>query len=174
MSTAHAIGAVTKVLVNIVDEGLKAANLSGIVGSDVTVSAVSPQRIDLSNATDPNQLNIFFYLAVPNSGGVARTPTHQSGQPPSRLHSNAMAIDRGRQPRQPAQRALASTTSRWTRSAVAWSTGGRPALAFVRTRCNVLGLRRDASSARQTTARTSSRRRSDARSCLVRRGMVMV
>lgn len=92
MSTAHAIGAVTKVLVNIVDEGFKAANLSGIVGGDVTVSAVSPQRIDLSDATDPNQLNIFFYLAVPNSGGSGfDLPTRDSTG--VRVRNTPLALD---------------------------------------------------------------------------------
>lgn len=92
MSTAHAIGAVTKVLVNIVDEGLKAANLSGIVGSDITVSAVSPQRISLTEASDPNQLNIFFYLAVPNSGGSNfDLPTRDSSG--FRVKNTPLALD---------------------------------------------------------------------------------
>jgi hypothetical protein len=92
MSTAHAIGAVTKVLVNIVDEGLKAANLSGIVGSDVTVSALSPQRISLTEASDPNQLNIFFYLALPNSGGSNfDLPTRDSSG--FRVKNTPLALD---------------------------------------------------------------------------------
>ncbi len=92
MSTAHAIAAVTKVLVNVVDEGLKAANLSGIVGSDVTVSALSPQRVDLSTANDPNQLNIFLYLALPNSGGSGfDLPTRDSAG--ARLRNTPLALD---------------------------------------------------------------------------------
>jgi hypothetical protein len=92
MSTAHAIGAVTKVLVNIVDEGLKAANLSGIVGSDVTVSALSPQRVVLNEASDPNQLNIFFYLALPNSGGSGfDLPTRDSSG--VRVKNTPLALD---------------------------------------------------------------------------------
>jgi hypothetical protein len=71
MSTAHAIGAVTKVLVNLIDDALKTAQLPGIVGGEVTVSAVSPRRVDLAQANDPNQLNIFLYLALPNSGGAS-------------------------------------------------------------------------------------------------------
>ncbi len=92
MSTAHAIGAVTKVLVNLVDEGLKAANLSGIVGSDVTVSALSPQRVDLSQADDPNQLNLFLYLALPNSGGSGfDLPTRDSLG--ARIKNTPLALD---------------------------------------------------------------------------------
>lgn len=66
MSNAHAIAAVTKVLVNLIDEALKAANLSGPVGSDITVSALPPKRVKLSESTDPNQLNLFLYLVQPN------------------------------------------------------------------------------------------------------------
>jgi len=92
MSTAHAIGAVTKVLVNLVDEGLKAASLSGIVGGDVTVSALSPKRVDLTLANDPNQLNIFLYLALPNSGGSGfDLPTRDSLG--SRVRNTPLALD---------------------------------------------------------------------------------
>ena len=92
MSTAHAIAAVTKVLVNLVDEGLKAANLSGIVGSDVTVSALSPACVDLSAAHDPNQLIIFLYLALPNSGGSGfDLPTRDSAG--ARLRNTPLALD---------------------------------------------------------------------------------
>lgn len=92
MSTGHAIAAVTKVLVTLLDDGLKAANLAGIVGSDVTVSALSPQRIDLSGASDPNQLNLFLYLALPNQGGSGfDLPTRDSAG--SRLKNTPLALD---------------------------------------------------------------------------------
>ncbi len=92
MSTAHAIGAVTKVLVNLVDEGLKSANLSGIVGGDVEVSALSPHRIDLTGDTDPNQLNLFLYLALPNSGGSGfDLPTRDAAG--ARVKNTPLALD---------------------------------------------------------------------------------
>lgn len=92
MSTAHAIAAVTKVLVRLFDEGIKAANLSGIVGSDVAVSALSPQRIDLSKANDPNQLNVFLYLALPNSGGSSfDMPTRDATG--GRVKNTPLALD---------------------------------------------------------------------------------
>jgi hypothetical protein len=92
MSTAHAIGAVTKVLVNLVDQGMKAANLSGVVGSVVDVTAVSPKRVDLSNSDDPNQLNIFLYLALPNHGGSGfDLPTRDSSG--ARIKNTPLALD---------------------------------------------------------------------------------
>lgn len=92
MSTAHAIAATTKVLVNLVDDGLKAANLAGIVGSDITVSALSPQRVDLSQSDDPNQLNLFLYLALPNSGGSGfDLPTRDSAG--ARVRNTPLALD---------------------------------------------------------------------------------
>ena len=92
MSTAHAIGAVTKVLVNLVDDALKAAQLSGIVGGDVTVSALSPRRVDLGQANDPNQLNIFLYLALPNSGGASLDlPSRDTAG--ARVRNTPLALD---------------------------------------------------------------------------------
>ncbi len=92
MSTPHAIAAVTKVLVNLADEGLKAANLAGIVGSDVTVSALTPKRVNLSLANDPNQLNLFLYLALPNHGGSGfDLPTRDSAG--ARVKNTPLALD---------------------------------------------------------------------------------
>ncbi len=92
MSTAHAIAAVTKVLVNLVDDGLKSANLAGIVGSDVTVSAIPPRRVDLSGESDPNQLNLFLYLAKPNQAGSGfDLPTRDSAG--ARTRNTPLALD---------------------------------------------------------------------------------
>lgn len=92
MSTANAIAAVTKVLVNVVDESMKAASLPGIVGGDVLVSALSPARVDLSQASDPNQLNLFLYMALPNQGGSGfDLPTRDSSG--ARLKNTPLALD---------------------------------------------------------------------------------
>lgn len=92
MSTAHAIAAVTKVLVNLIDDGLKAASLAGIVGSDVTVSAIPPRRVDLSGDSDPNQLNLFLYLARPNQAGSGfDLPTRDSSG--ARTRNTPLALD---------------------------------------------------------------------------------
>lgn len=92
MSTAHAIAAVTKVLVNLVDDALKAASLAGIVGSDVAVSAIPPRRVDLSGDSDPNQLNLFLYLARPNqAGGGFDLPTRDASG--ARTRNTPLALD---------------------------------------------------------------------------------
>jgi hypothetical protein len=91
MSSAHAIAAVTKVLAGLVDDWFKAAGLAGIVG-DYTVSALSPKRIDVSLANDPNQLNLFLYLALPNSGGSSLDlPTRDSTG--ARVKNTPLALD---------------------------------------------------------------------------------
>jgi hypothetical protein len=92
MSTAHAIAAVTQVLVSVIDETMKAANVPGIVGSDVVVSALSPARVDLSQASDPNQLNLFLYLALPNHGGSGiDLPTRDASG--ARVRTTPLALD---------------------------------------------------------------------------------
>jgi hypothetical protein len=92
MSTAHAIGAVTKVLVSLVDQHLKAFKVSDVVGGDVSVSALSPKRVDVSHAADPNQLNLFLYLALPNHGGSGfDLPTRDAAG--NRVKNTPLALD---------------------------------------------------------------------------------
>lgn len=68
MSTALAIAAVTAVLKDLLANGLKAFKVADIVGGDVTVSSVPPDRIDLAGAEDPTQLNLFLHQTSFNSG----------------------------------------------------------------------------------------------------------
>ena len=62
MSSAYAIAGVTAVLQGIVEQGLVDHGTNTALGSDATVSAVSPDRV----TNDPG-LNLFFYQATPNS-----------------------------------------------------------------------------------------------------------
>lgn len=66
MSTALAIGAVSAVLRNVLDNGL--IDAVPAVGSPVTVSAKAPDLIKLDNPTDPPQLNLFLYRVSENPG----------------------------------------------------------------------------------------------------------
>ena len=68
MSSGLGIAAVTAVLKNILNNGITEANLAAIVGSDVTISSLPPDRVSITAATDPNQLNLFLYQTSYNAG----------------------------------------------------------------------------------------------------------
>ena len=67
MSNALAIAAVTAVLKDLLDNGLIDRNVSGAIGSSVTVSALPPDRVK-TGQSDPTQLNLFLYHVAPNPG----------------------------------------------------------------------------------------------------------
>lgn len=66
MSTALAIGAVSAVLRNILDNGL--VDAAPATGSPVKVTALAPDLIPLEETSAPPQLNLFMYRVTPNSG----------------------------------------------------------------------------------------------------------
>lgn len=65
MSSPLAIGAVSAVLRNLLDNGLIEAGAA--LGTTVTVSAVAPDTIDLDNAEEPPRLNLFLHQVSPNA-----------------------------------------------------------------------------------------------------------
>jgi hypothetical protein len=67
VSTALAIASVTAVLKDLLNNGLVDQNLVAAVG-DVTVSALPPDRIEVGEATEKSQLNLFLYQVTPNQG----------------------------------------------------------------------------------------------------------
>lgn len=66
MSSPLAIGAVSAVLRNLLDNGLIEAG--GAIGSTVNVSAVAPDTVDLENTEEPPRLNVFLHQVTPNGG----------------------------------------------------------------------------------------------------------
>jgi Pvc16 N-terminal domain len=66
MSSPLAIGAVSAVLRNLLDDGMIEAGAA--VGSTVSVTAIAPDRIDLDKPEDPPRLNLFLHQVTPNSG----------------------------------------------------------------------------------------------------------
>ncbi|MFO0729702.1 MAG: DUF4255 domain-containing protein [Nitrospiraceae bacterium] len=92
MSNGLAIAATTAVLKDLLSNGLKAYKVGDIVGGDVTVSAVAPDKIDVAGAEDPTQLNLFLYQATPNQGWRnAGLPTrNRSGE---RISDNPLALN---------------------------------------------------------------------------------
>lgn len=88
MSSPLAIGAVSAVLRNLLDNGL--IDVSGVLGP-VSVSAVAPDRIDVDGADAALRLNIFMHQAQPNAawrnrGMPSRSPDgERTGNPPLAL-----------------------------------------------------------------------------------------
>lgn len=69
MSSPYAIAAVTATLTRVLNEGLIAFKVADIVGGNVTVSAIPPDKVVLPPANDAaNQLNLFLYQATRNQG----------------------------------------------------------------------------------------------------------
>src|SRR5262245_58566619 len=66
MSTALAIASVTAVLKDLLNNGLIDHDVTTSVGN-VAVTALSPDRIDLTTLTQQSQLNLFMYQVTPNA-----------------------------------------------------------------------------------------------------------
>jgi hypothetical protein len=66
MSSPLAIGAVSAVLRNLLDNGL--IDASAAVGTTVKVSAVAPDTIDLNDTSFSPRINLFLHQATPNAG----------------------------------------------------------------------------------------------------------
>lgn len=72
MSTALAIAGVTAVLRDLLNDGLINHNISGLLGSSVTVSVQAPDRVVTGSTPEASQLNLFMYMVTPNSAGATR------------------------------------------------------------------------------------------------------
>lgn len=66
MSSPLAIGAVSAVLRNLLDNGMVEAGAA--IGTTVHVTAVAPDTINLDDVDDPPRLNLFLYQVTPNIG----------------------------------------------------------------------------------------------------------
>jgi hypothetical protein len=91
MSSPLAIGAVSAVLRNLLDNGLVEAGAA--MGTTVHVSAVAPDRIDLDKLEDTPRLNVFLYRVTPNQGWQnAGLPSRSAGSG-ERLTNAPLALD---------------------------------------------------------------------------------
>ncbi len=68
MSNALAIAGVTAVLRDRLNDGLVNHNVTGVLGSTVTVSVDPPDRVVPTNTSETSQLNLFLYQVTPNQG----------------------------------------------------------------------------------------------------------
>ena len=95
MSTALAIASVTAVLRDLLNNGVIDHNLSAVVGSDVVVSTLPPDRIDaidVNPADRRSRLNLFLYQVTPNAAwrNAGLPSRNGSGE---RLSNPPLAID---------------------------------------------------------------------------------
>lgn len=93
MSSALAIAGVTAVLRDVLNDGMVNHNVSGVLGSSVTVSVLAPDRVVTPNTSEASQINLFLYLVTPNPGWRnERLPT-QDGSGRLRLANAPLALD---------------------------------------------------------------------------------
>ena len=90
MSSPLAIGAVSAVLRNLLDDAM--LNVTPALGTTVNVSAVAPDTIDLEDANAPPRLNLFLHQVTPNSGWRNATLPSRTG-PGERINNAPLALD---------------------------------------------------------------------------------
>ncbi|MGH8445495.1 MAG: DUF4255 domain-containing protein [Solimonas sp.] len=91
MSSPLAIGAVSAVLRNLLDNGLIEAG--NAMGATVAVSVVAPDTIDLDDAESPPRLNLFLYQVTPNPGWRNMGLPSRSSLSGERLTNAPLALD---------------------------------------------------------------------------------
>lgn len=93
MSTALAIAGVTAVLRDLLNDGLVNRNISGAIGSSVTVSVSAPDRVVAQGVAEASQLNLFLYAVTPNPGWRNEgLPSRDTGGR-ARLSNPPLALD---------------------------------------------------------------------------------
>jgi len=93
MSTALAIAGVTAVLRDLLNDGLVNHNISGTLGSSVTVSVLAPDRVVPANGTEASQINLFLYLVTPNPAWRNEQLPSRDGTGRVRLGNSPLALD---------------------------------------------------------------------------------
>ena len=93
MSNALAIAGVTAVLRDVLSEGMINHNVSGILGSTVTVSALPPDRVVPTNGTESAQLNLFLHQVTFNSGWRNHALPSRDSSGRHRLSNPPLALD---------------------------------------------------------------------------------
>jgi hypothetical protein len=93
VSSALAIAGVTAVLRDLLNDGLINHNVSGVLGSTVTVSALPPDRLVPTNGTENTQLNLFLHQVTPNAGWRNERLPSRDGSGRNRLSNPPLALD---------------------------------------------------------------------------------
>src|SRR5262245_16908624 len=93
MSTALAIAGVTAVLRDLLNDGLVNHNVSGVVGSTVTVSTLPPDKVVKHNGVEATQLNLFLRQVTPNLGWRNEGLPSRDGTGRARLSNPPLALN---------------------------------------------------------------------------------
>lgn len=93
MSNALAIAGVTAVLRDRLNDGLVNHNVSGVLGSTVTVSVLPPDRVVPTDGSEASQLNLFLYQVTPNSGWRNEALPAHTPDGRNRLSNPPLALD---------------------------------------------------------------------------------
>ena len=93
MSTALAIAGVTAVLRDLLNDGLINHNVSGQLGSSVTVSVLAPDRVVATGGSEASQINLFLYLVTPNPGWRNEGLASRDASGRLRLSNPPLALD---------------------------------------------------------------------------------
>jgi hypothetical protein len=91
VSSPLAIGAVSAVLRNLLDNGMIEAGAA--IGGTVNVTAVAPDTIDLENPEEPPRLNLFLHQVTPNIGWRNASLPSRSATSGERLTNAPLALD---------------------------------------------------------------------------------
>ena len=93
MSTALAIAGVTAVLRDLLNDGVINHNISGLLGSSVTVSVLAPDRVVATGGSEASQINLFLYLVTPNPGWRNEGLASRDASGRLRLSNPPLALD---------------------------------------------------------------------------------
>jgi hypothetical protein len=93
VSSALAIAGVTAVLRDLLNDGLINHNVSGVLGSTVTVSALPPDRVVSPNGTENTQINLFLHQVSPNLGWRNEGLPSRDSSGRNRLSNPPLALD---------------------------------------------------------------------------------
>jgi hypothetical protein len=93
MSSALAIAGVTAVLRDLLNDGLVNQNVSGVLGSTVTVTTRPPDRVAGTDGSEATQLNLFLRQVTPNQGWRNEALPSRDGSGRTRLTNPPLALN---------------------------------------------------------------------------------
>ena len=93
MSSALAIAGVTATLRDLLNDGLINHNISGVLGSTVSISVVPPDRVVAANGTEASQINLFLHRVTPNTGWRNEGLPSRDGSGRQRLANAPLALN---------------------------------------------------------------------------------